>query len=283
MIFLTTLRKKRKTPYHWTQLWEKLPIMPGFNKKPYLNRKQGYEEVIKFFVYDEEHVFICYGDMTINDGNTDLVSLNPATREYTTHRQALPTEAIRNMFKFDGVLYIPYSDPIGYYEETVPYITWPEQSNVGTGNWAHVTSIEKHENKIWVFGSMIKEKEGSIKELASASWSSDEGSTWNHYIFPENENDPYSEIIYSFVSDYTNELFIQSAGFKWYKLVNMLWEEVSGSTVPARNKIDQEFYDLAVSPEMRLITRVGQYWVSTIPPEFGTPESAEIWVSGPKQ
>lgn len=279
IILPSVLGVGRSSSYHWSELWERVPTMPGFLSKPDLGKNQGRNLINNLFVYDDEHVFINYGDMILNNGPTDLISLNPKTKEYTIHESNVPTEALNSTFKIGDTLYFPLSDPTGYWEETVPYITWPEKLETGLGNWTHVTSVISHEDKLWVFGAMLGDHNGATIEKASSSWSDDGGVTWNHYTFPVLSHEPYNEIIKSAIDEDSGDLYISSAGFTYYKLNQGLWEV--SKYYPATHK-PKPTPTVLVSNDMSLFSKAGDSWVSVIQPKDGSTEYAQLWVYSPK-
>lgn len=172
------LSKGKPISNKWWLDWNKLNTMPGHLNKPYGNRNQGSKKIHSLYTFKDDQVFIGFGDADLNDGNTDLVSVNPATGVYTTHEKATPTEAFKRFKSYNNILYALYIDPVGYWEATKPFSTVPNQVGIGTGSWVHCFDMTYHNNRLWVFGSSLIDNKG----YATATWSEDAGKTWNQTI-----------------------------------------------------------------------------------------------------
>ena len=183
--------------------------MPGHATKPNMGRNEGSRRIASLHVHADDQVFIGYGDWEVNDGATDLVSLDPSTGTYTVHELAVRTEAFQRFRSIDGVLYAPFTDPVGYWEASAPYTTVPAQP-VGMGGWAHVFDVVKHGGRLWVFGSSLHEATG----IASAAWSEDQGLTWN-FTYPGNQIGDYARATAAGVEEGTLWCSVNDVRYDW--------------------------------------------------------------------
>lgn len=163
-------------PERWVDVWgDPFPKHAGALLKQADGRKQGSPAISALHVVDDHTVLIGFGDWQSNDGPTALTTIDPTTGESTVHG-VYPTEAFETFRTIDGVTYALFVDPTGFWEDTLPYATYPVQDTpVGKINAIHVFDIVKHEDTLWVCGSS---HDGNGSAVAAVWYSEDNGATW---------------------------------------------------------------------------------------------------------
>lgn len=163
-------------PERWVDVWgDPFPKHAGSLLKPADGRRQGLPKISALHVVDDHTVLIGFGDWDTNDGSTALTTIDPTTKESTTHG-VYPTEAFETFRTIDGVTYALFVDPTGYWEDTLPYATYPVQdSPVGKINAIHVLDMVKHEDTLWVCGSSHGDNGSGV---AAVWYSENNGATW---------------------------------------------------------------------------------------------------------
>lgn len=164
------------SPYRWHEVWgQPVPRHAGAALKPGPGREEGSPQIHSLHVHDDRHVLVGYGDPNMNDGPTGLVTFDPVTRTSEVHG-TYPTEAFTTFRTIAETTYALFMDPIGFWEPTLPYATYPVSDTPPSMIDAiHVFDIAEHDGRLWVCGSSHG-PQGSGQ--AAAWWSDDQGATW---------------------------------------------------------------------------------------------------------
>ena len=163
-------------PTRWFEVWgEPAPRHAGSLLKPGDGRAPGSPAIWSLHVHDDRTVLVGFGDWNSNDGSTALTTIDPTTGESTVHG-VYSTEAFETFRTIDGITYALFVDSTGFWEDTLPYTTYPVQdSPVGKINAIHVLDMVKHEDTLWVCGSSHA---GNGSGVAAVWYSKDNGATW---------------------------------------------------------------------------------------------------------
>ena len=163
-------------PARWFEVWgEPAPRHAGSLLKPGDGRAPGSPAIRSLHVHDDRNVLVGFGDWDSNDGSTALTTFDPVTGQSATHG-VYPTEAFETFRTVGGLTYALYVDPIGYWEPTRPFATWPPQGQPpGMIDAIHIFDLVEQGGRLWVAGASHG---GTGSGVATVWYSDDGGATW---------------------------------------------------------------------------------------------------------
>ena len=256
--------KSYEAPERWMDVWgNPVPKHAGSLLKPADGRNQGSPAISALHVVDDNTVLIGFGDWNVNDGSTALTTIDPTTGVSTVHG-VYPTEAFDTFRTIDGITYALFVDPTGFWEDTVPYATYPDQdSPVGKINAIHVFDIVKHEDTLWVCGSTHS---GTGSGVAAVWCSKDDGVTWTRTVPTGNVGDFQrahrlgvgldGRVVVLLNSTYWDESGDRG---EWYSWNGSAWEK-GGKPGPDPHPLQEPPVGIPTAPSA-VFARTSTHWV----------------------
>lgn len=253
-----------EVPMKWADVWgDPVPKHAGSLLKPADGRNQGSSAISALHVVDDNTVLIGFGDWDANDGSTALTTIDPTTRESSVHG-VYSTEAFDTFRTIDGVTYALFVDPTGFWEDTLPYATYPVQdSPVGKINAIHVLDMVKHEDTLWVCGSSHS---GTGSGVAAVWYSKDNGATWTRTTPSGNVGDyerAYrigvgvdGRVVVLLNSTYWDE---SGEWGEWYSWNGSAWE-LGGNPGPDPHPLQEPPVGIPIAPNS-VFARTSTHWL----------------------
>jgi hypothetical protein len=181
-----------------------------------ITQRTSWGQQIQDLEFDSNGKLIAgYGDWTANTGPITVRPLDVNTGVWGAAQTSVPTEAITTIRKFDGNLYIPWTDPKGgiWWSHPAGYTTnaggWNEERI--QGGFIHAFDVNKRGNVIWVVGSAVDEVETTKVIGGTAKLSTDGGKTWKRVYDFANNNDRDFERMYWIARDGAGNTYSQVA------------------------------------------------------------------------